>query len=387
MKNKKYIYLDHAATTPVLPEVVLAMEPYWNDVAANPSSLHRCGQKAIAALDAARAAIASFIGAVHPREIIFTGSATEANNLAIRGVIHTRGSTSGPHVITTAIEHASILEPLRALERDGKAEIEYVLVDEFGLANPDEVARRVRETTVLVSVGYANNEIGTIQPIAEIARAVYAKNPKTLIHTDAVQAAMFLSTDVRNLGVDLMTVSAHKMYGPKGIGALYVKDGIHLEPIMYGGGQEYGLRSGTENVPAIVGFAKAVQLAAEWKSDAKNVANMKSLRDFTLAEIQRVVPDAKLNGHPAHRLPNNLNVFIPGVDRELFLIALSEEGICVSSGSACAARGQKISHVISALGRGDKPRGCHLRITLGIRTTRDDIIALLEAMKKHLSRS
>ncbi len=383
MSDKKLIYLDHASTTPGLPEVVLAVEPYWSMVAANPSSLHRCGQNAIAALDDARARIQKFVGADMPREIIFTGSATEANNLAIRGVVLKSG-VSRAHVLAIATEHASVLEPLKALERAGAAEIEYVAVYEEGCVLPDDIARRVRETTALVSVGYANNEIGTVQHVAEIARAVRGKNSKTLIHTDAVQAALFLDMNVHDLGVDLMTFSAHKIYGPKGIGALYIKNGTNLEPVIYGGGQEYGLRAGTENVPLAAGFAKAAELAA-LRKNGENGNALKELRDFAFAEIRHIVPDAKLNGHPLKRLPNHLNVFIPSVDSEMFLVALSEEGICVSSGSACAARSQTLSHVIAAIGRGDW-KGCHLRITFGIQTTRDDITALVRAIKKHLSR-
>ncbi|MBI1957401.1 MAG: cysteine desulfurase [Candidatus Niyogibacteria bacterium] len=392
MNDKNLIYLDHAATTPADPEVVLAMEPHW--AAANPSSLHRCGQAAIKAVDDARETIADFVGAAHPREIIFTGSATEANNLAIRGVISNaqrvvlrnqkRTTLWAVHIITTAIEHASVLEPIHMLEKAGIIEVAILPVSETGLITPDAVAAAVQENTALVSIGWANNEIGTIQPIADIVRAVKAKNPKILVHTDAVQAAPWLDIDVKKLGVDLMTISAHKMYGPKGIGALYVKDGIKLEPVIYGGGQEYGLRSGTENVPGIAGFAKAAEMTAKWKKNAANTCAIEKLREYAWNEIRRIVPDAELNSPLKNRLPNYLNVFIPDADPEAFLIALSEDGVCVSSGSACAARSQTLSHVIAAIGKASK-KGCHLRITLGRQTTPDNIRALIEAIKKRLS--
>ena len=408
--NKKLIYLDHAATTPVDPEVVLAMEPYWCDVSANPSSLHRCGQEAIKAVDGARETVARFVGASQPREIIFTGSATEANNLAIRGIVSNaqrvvlrnqkRTTLWVAHIVTTAIEHASVLEPIRALEKAGAIEATILGVDTGGRIQPEAVTAALRENTVLVSIGLANNEIGTIQPIAEIVAAVKAKSPREaqrvvlrnqkrttlwapIIHTDAAQAAPWLDVDVRKLGVDLMTISAHKMYGPKGIGALYRKDEVKLEPILYGGGQEYGLRSGTENVPAIVGFAKAAERTAEWKENAENIRAVEELREHLWNEIRRIIPNAEVNGHPSERLPNNLNVFIPNADPDVFLIALSEDGMCVSSGSACAARSQMLSHVIQAIGKADK-NGCHLRITLGRRTARTDIDALVQATKKCL---
>ncbi|MBI2039073.1 MAG: cysteine desulfurase [Candidatus Niyogibacteria bacterium] len=410
MSSKKLIYLDHAATTPADPEVVLAMEPYWRDVAANPSSLHRCGQAAIKAVDEAREAIATFMGAAHPREIIFTGSATEANNLAIRGIVK-NSVFDKPHVVTTAIEHASVLETVRALarqnfasqnlggrEQTGTIEATILPVGSDGRVSPDAVRAAVKENTALVSIGYANNEIGTLQPVAEIAKVIRefrkTQSPRLqppasslqhpVFHTDAVQAAPWLDVDVKKLGVDMMTISAHKMYGPKGAGALYVKDGIQLEPVIYGGGQEYGLRSGTENVPAIVGFAKAAEMTGEWKKSAANIGVIEKFRDDAWKEVQAIAPNAELNGPVKNRLPNNLNIFIPDVDPEIFLVALSEDGICVSSGSACAARALGESHVITAIGKGGND-GCHLRITFGRQTTEDDIRALVAAMKKRLS--
>lgn len=428
MKRAKKIYLDYAASTPVDPGVVLAMEPYWNKIYANPGAIHICGQESIKAIDEARETIQKFLGAEAPREIIFTGSATEANNLAIRGVVVGKTGASLiaatpagsvildsarrafrdkgaeprandapvllPRVITSAIEHSSVLEPIRALEKEGLVEAVYLDVNQEGLIDLDELKKALSKNTVLVTIGYANNEIGVIQPIDEVAKIIrdFKKTPKPLVsssqlpvfHTDAVQAIQFLETDVEKLGVDMMTISAHKIYGPKGIGALYVRDGlsaqagIRLEPIIYGGEQEYGLRSGTENVPLIVGFAKAIEILAAWKKNSKNIQKVQNLRDYLWDNLAvrppfggRTAKKISINGSLDKRLPNFLNVFIPTIDDETFLIALSEQGVCVSSGAACASRSQKPSHVIGALGR--KREGCNLRISLGRDTTKGEL--------------
>ncbi|MEK7566994.1 MAG: cysteine desulfurase family protein [Patescibacteria group bacterium] len=426
-KNEK-IYLDCAATTPVDPEVVLAMEPYWSEIYANPGSLHICGQEAMKAIDESRETLQKFLGAKTPREIIFTGSATEANNLAIFGAVwgnsenpfrkhslvqriahsvspsdsaeggnHARSAakvlekdiSSLPKIITTAIEHPSVLEPIRQLAERGEVEVVYLGVDKDGLINLEELKNSIDENTFLVSIGYANNEIGTIQPIAEAVKIVKEFNKKIIFHTDAVQAIQFLESNVQKLGVDLMTISAHKIYGPKGIGALYVRDGVGLEPIIYGGGQEYGLRSGTENAPLIVGFAKAVDILASWKSDFKNIQKIKELRDYLWQKIKIRTSDVRINGAMRDkmgdkRLPNNLNIHIPHVDGEAMLVALSEAGICVSSGSACASRSQKPSHVISAIG--GTHEGLNLRVTFGRQTVERDINLFLEILNKKIPR-
>lgn len=378
MNKEKKIYLDYASTTPMEKGVVLAMEPYWNEVYANPGSIHACGQHVIKAVDESRATIQKFLGAKSPREIIFTGSATEANNLAIFGLYgHTTSVKS--RIITTQIEHQSVLEPIRALEKEGKIEAVYLGVDKEGLINPEELKSSINENTVLVSVGYANNEIGTIQPIQEAEKIVKELNPKTIFHTDAVQTIQFLESDVQKLGVDLMTISAHKIYGPKGIGALYVRDGVKLEPVIYGGGQEYGLRSGTENVPLIVGFAKAVEILENWKTK-ESIEKITKLRDYLWQTLAPDSSGARVNGAMGDkRLPNNLNVHIPNVDGETLLIALSEAGICVSSGSACASRSQKTSHVIIAIG--GPADGVNLRLTLGKQTDANDIEIFLKKLK------
>jgi len=333
------------------------------------------------AVDESRETIQKFLGAANHREIIFTGSATEANNLAIQGIAGSseKDISSLPQVITTKIEHPSVLEPIRALEAYGKIEAVYLAVDKEGLISLEELKRALDENTILVSIGYANSEIGVIQPIQKAVKRVKEFNPRIIFHTDAVQAIQFLESDVQKLGADLMTISAHKIYGPKGIGVLYVRDGIRLEPVIYGGGQEYGLRSGTENVPLIVGFAKAIEILKEGKSNQKNIEKIKSFRNYLWEELQAAVPGISINGSLEHRLPNNLNIFIPNVDSEIFLIAFSEAGICVSSGSACASRSQKPSHVIEALGRNTR-EGCHLRITLGRQTNRQELDQFLKEL-------
>ncbi len=374
---KKFIYLDYAATTPVLLEVVKAMEPYFSDEFGNSGSIHRMGQAAQKAIDDSREVVKNFIGASALREVIFTGSATEANNLAIFGVLKIGQHSILPHIITTQIEHESVLESCRALEKDGSAEVTYLKPDHDGLISAGQIRDALRPETVLVSVGYANNEIGVIQPIPEISQVIRAfRKPSKLyplLHTDASQAAQFLDMNVENLGIDLMTLSAHKIYGPKGIGALYIREGIKLRPILYGGGQEYGLRSSTPNVPYIVGFAKALEILNKWKA-AGGPKKASELKDYLLKGVLGGIPYASLNGHPDKRLPNNVNICLGSkTDGEALLIALSEAGVCVSSGAACSARSQKPSHVIQALGKSAREASASLRITLGRMTVKEEI--------------
>ena len=363
------------------------MEPYFNKDFGNPGSIHRKGQAAQKAIDDSREVVKNFIGASVLREIIFTGSATEANNLVIFGVLKNRQHGMLPilpHIITAQIEHESVLEPCRALEQEGSAEVTYLKPDHDGLISAGQVKDALRSETVLVSIGYANNEIGVIQPIPEISQIVKAfRKPSTiypLLHTDASQAAQFLDMNVENLGIDLMTLSAHKIYGPKGIGVLYVRAGIKLRLILYGGGQEYGLRSSTPNVPYIVGFAKALEILISWKT-GDGPKKLLELRDYLLKNILESIPYASLNGHPDKRLPNNVNIcFGSKTDGEALLIALSEAGVCVSSGAACSARSQKPSHVIQALGKSAREASASLRITIGRMTVKeevDDFLAIL----------
>lgn len=388
------IYLDYAATTPVDPEVLKAMAPYFSRDFGNPGSLHEFGQKALAAIDESRAAIASFLNA-ESGEIIFTGSATEANNLAIRGVIKGYGVRDKgyvPHIVTTAIEHESVLETCRDLEKLGEAEVTYIGVSREGFVNLEEVKKALRPETVLVSVMYANNEIGTIQPIREISEIVRGFRPNSLfsnlyfpvLHTDAAQAVQFLDCDVQKLGVDLMTISAHKIYGPKGVGALYARTNVSgqlLSPIITGGGQEHGLRSGTENVPYIVGFAKAMELARVNRE--KTSFKFKTLREELWNGIMRFVPSAKRNT-PEQSLPNILNVSFLGKSGEELLFQLDRAGIAVSTGSACKARSTKPSGVLVAMGLDETLISSAIRFSLGRPTTAVEIKKALGILKEIL---
>lgn len=387
----KRIYLDYAATTPVDPAVARAMQPYFggNRAAAkfgNPGSLHAFGQEAIAAIDRSRETIARSIGAEF-REIVFTGSATEANNLALRGgVRHTE--LKNPRIIVSAIEHESILETARDLERDG-VEVVYLPVDRQGIVDLTEIKKSLNDRTILVSIMYANNEIGTIQPIAKIAKIIHEHSPKIIFHTDAVQAFQFLGCNVQNLGVDLMTISSHKIYGPKGAGLLYIKKdliaGKKIETVTTGGGQEFGLRSGTENVPAIVGFAKAVELADKARNkEAKRIAG---LRDQLKRGIVKIFPKAEINGghkNNSEGLPNILNIYFPGLAAQDLLTRFDLAGLAVSSGSACRSRAMESSYVIEALGYPDARARAKssIRFSLGRSTTQQDIQAALKLFFK-----
>jgi cysteine desulfurase len=399
----KRIYLDYAATTPVDPAVSRAMQPYFSGghggaaKFGNPGSLHSFGQEAIAAIDRSRETIARSIGAEF-REIVFTGSATEANNLALRGVVRAAlkkdekfADGESPRIIVSAIEHESILETACDLERDD-VEVIYLPVDQQGIVDLDEIKKSLNDRTVLVSVMYANNEIGSIQPITEIAKIVHEFSAKIILHTDAVQAFQFLDCNIKNLGVDLMTISSHKIYGPKGAGALYVgkraSSGKNLEPIIAGGGQEFGLRSGTENVPAIVGFAKAVEFAdAARKKESKRIAG---LRDQLRKGITKIVPNAEINGggeltgDGATALPNILNIYFPGHAAQDLLTRFDLAGLAVSSGSACRSRAMESSYVIEALGHSRARAKSSIRFSLGKPTTKGNIAAALKIVASTL---
>jgi cysteine desulfurase len=383
------IYLDYAATTPVDPDVFRAMKPYFAEQWGNAGSLHYFGQKAMKALDESREKIAGSIGADF-REIIFTGSATEANNLALRGVIGAaRKNFAAPYrIVISKIEHESVLKTAQDLEREG-VEVVYLPVDKSGLVNLKKLKESLNERTILISIMYANNELGTIQPIKEIAKIIKdyrGSNSYPLFHSDAVQAFQFLSCDVNELGVDLMTLSAHKIYGPKGIGALYVRDKNNLSPIIFGGGQEYGLRSGTENIPSIVGFAKAVGLAI--KNREKEGKKISALRDYFWNGLKKANSKIKLNGSAKNRLPNILNVNFPacagrsGKSAEDLLIKLDLAGVAISAGSACSARSLEPSYVLRACGLPLNVIKSSLRISLGRFTTREEVSEALKIIKK-----
>jgi cysteine desulfurase len=369
------IYLDHAATTTARPEVVAAMVPLLG-AGYNPSSLHAEGRAARAAVDAAREAVARVLGAV-PREIVFTGSGSEADGLAIAGAARARADR-GRHVVTTAIEHHAVLHAVDALEREGWR-ITRLPVDARGLVDPDAFVAALTPATTLASVMLANNEIGVVQPIAQLARI--ARERGVLFHTDAVQAAGWLALDVDELGVDLLALSAHKFHGPKGVGMLYVRRGTPLEPVIAGGGQEHGLRAGTENVAGIAGFATALALAEADRPAA--AARVAGLRDRLEAAIVATIPDAVVNGAGAPRLPGILSVAFADVPSDALLIRLDLEGVAASAGSACAAGSLEPSHVVAALGVDPRCRLGVIRFSLGRGTTDaeiDEIVRRLPAL-------
>lgn len=372
----KKVYLDYASTTPVDAKVQRAMKPYFFLKFGNPGAMHSFGQEAQAAVDESRQKVADFFGCDF-NEIIFNGSATESNNLAIRGIVKNVGLTKS-HIITSSIEHKSVLETCRDLEKEG-IEVTYLPVTKDGFVRPEDVEGAIKENTVLVSIMYVNNEIGTIQPISEIAKVV--KGP--LFHTDAVQALSYLDCNVKNLGVDLLTFSGHKIYGPKGIGGLYVRKGIELSPLITGGNQERGLRSGTENVPYIVGFWKAIELAQSLRK--KESMRLEKLRDYFIDEVTKKIPKAELNGARENRIPNNANFLFRGVSANTLLIALDREGIAASSGSTCTIKTVTPSEVLVALGRSEEEARQSIRFTLGRGTTKKDIDYTMQKIRKILT--
>ncbi len=391
--NKRWgVYLDYAATTPIDERVLGEMLPYLKNEYGNPSSIYSLGQRAQTACDKARAKLADFLNC-SPSEIVFTGGATEANNLAIFGIIRAcQNKGIKPHIITTEIEHHAVLESCQVLEKEG-VEITYLPPSREGLIGVGDVEKAIKENTALVSIMHANNEIGTIQPIAEIGRLLRKINSdntstslsqgKTYFHTDAVQAVNYLNCNVKDLGVDLLALSAHKIYGPKGVGALYVKEKTSLLPIIYGGGQEEGIRSGTENVAGIVGLGAAIE---EIKNKKLKVKNLKKLRDKLIDGVLKNIPESKLNGSPKQRLPNNANFTIRGAEGESMVISLDGAGIAASTGSACSSRSLKPSHVLRALGLSQEQAHCSLRLTLGRYTSLREINQVLRALPPIVTR-
>ena len=377
--GQREIYLDHAATTPLRAEALQAMLPYLQEAFGNPSSIHAVGQRARKALEDARDVVAKALEC-RANEVVFTSGGTESDNAAIKGGAMALRPT-GNHVITTAIEHHAVLHTCHQLEGMG-FDVTYIPVDRDGLADPRDVLDAVTDETVLVSVMYANNEIGTVQPVAEIARLVKERAKEQgrtiLVHTDAVQAAGYLDLSVKTLGVDMLSLSGHKFHGPKGAGVLFVRRGTPFSPLLMGGGQERERRSGTENVPAIVGMAEALRLADLERESASTHSAV--LRDRLAAGIMERVPGTILNGHPTNRLPNNVNVCFPGLEAEPVLLGLDLKGIYASSGSACSTASLEPSHVLTAIGRpADIARGS-LRVTVGRATTEDDVDYFLETL-------
>lgn len=363
---KKQIYMDYAASTPVDPRAVKAMMPYFNKYHGNASSMHDFGAKSASALEESRSTIAKIIGA-EPHEIIFTASATESNNTALKGVAFANRE-KGKHILISAIEHDCVLGSAAWLKKQG-FEIEKIPVNKYGLVDPQEVEKRLRPDTILVSVMHANNEMGTIEPIAKIGKICHEHD--IYFHTDAAQSFGKIPLDVSKLNIDLLTASSQKIYGPKGAALLYVKKGTKIDPLLHGGGHEFGLRSGTSNIPAIVGFALAAQLAVEEMKNENR--RLTALRDELIGKILTTIPKSHLNGHPTKRLPNNINVRYDGIEGESILMLLNARGIASATGSACSSKSLRPSHVLIAMGI--EPEKVHgsLRLSLGRWTTQADI--------------
>ena len=377
--SSRLIYMDHAATTPVRPEVLDAMLPYFSANFGNPSGIYTLAQESRKAIDAARETVADTLDA-RMSEIVFTSGGTESDNTAIRGAALALAST-GRHIITTSIEHHAVLHTCHALEQYG-FDVTYLPVDAAGLIDPDDIGRAIDDETTLVSVMYANNEIGVVEPISEIADVVKSearRRGRTIVmHTDAVQAAGYLDLSAKSLGVDMLSLSAHKFQGPKGAGVLYMRRGTPFEAQQTGGGQERQRRSGTENVPIIVGMAKALRLAELERSDT--VARVKSLRDRIVEAMLERLDGVRLNGHPARRLPNNVNLSFDRVEGEPILLGLDLAGISASSGSACSSASLEPSHVLTALGLTAEQAQGSLRLTLGNDNTEEDVDYLLDVL-------
>jgi cysteine desulfurase len=365
--ESRFVYLDHAATTAVDPRVVEAMLPYFEQRYGNPSSVYRFAGQAQEALDTSRRSVADILGCT-PKEILFTGCGTESDNLAIRGVAWA-SQERGNHIITTPIEHHAVEATCHQIAEHWGYRLTVVPVDRYGMVDPDDIARAITDETVLISVMYANNEVGTIEPLAEISEIAGERGVP--LHTDAVQAGGSLDINVDRLKVDLLSLSGHKFYAPKGVGVLYVREGTPLLPIQTGGGQEGRRRAGTENIPYIVGLARALELANnDRESEAQRLA---ALRDRLIAGVLGAIPDAFLTGHPTHRLPNSASFCFQGIDGEATLLQLDLAGIAASSGSACASGEAEPSHVLTAMGIEPRLALSSLRLTLGRENTAQDV--------------
>ena len=375
----KPIYMDHSATTPVAPEVLAAMLPYFSDKFGNASSLHGFGREAKEALEESRQKLARLLNA-DPEEIVFTSGGTESDNIALRGIAY-KNRNSGRHIITSQIEHPAILETCRSLEQEGFS-VTYLPVNREGLVDLSELERAIRPDTILISIMHANNEIGTIQPLEEIGSLAAERD--IYLHTDAVQTVGKIPVDVEAMGADLLSLSAHKLYGPKGVGALYIRRGTKIQSLATGGGHEMGLRSGTENVPGIVGLARAADLARE--EMAAEGQRLTELRDRLAALVLQRVKEAWINGSMEKRLPGSLNFGFSYVEGESLLLYLDSKGVAVSTGSACSSHKLEPSHVLLALGL--KPEECHgsLRITMGRSNSQEDVDYVAECIAEAVER-
>ncbi|MCD6358657.1 MAG: cysteine desulfurase NifS [Dehalococcoidia bacterium] len=375
----KRIYLDYAATTPAHPEVVKAMQSYYSNAFGNSSSIHSYGQETREAIEIARKKVAALINA-RSEEIIFTSGGTEADNLALKGIAYT-SKDRGNHIITSSIEHHAVMETCDFLKEQG-FRITCVPVDKYGLINPEDVKKAITDKTILISIMHANNEVGTIQPIAEIGKL--AREADILFHTDAVQTVGHIPVDVNEIRADLLSTSAHKLYGPKGVGALYVRKGTKITSLLHGGEQENRRRAGTHNTPAIVGFGKAAELAQkELQHESKHLT---SLRNKLINGLQKQVEHIYLNGHPTKRLPNNANIRVDFVEGEAMLLSLDLEGIAISTGSACSSSNLKPSHILTAIGLQPDQAHSSLRLSLGRETTEEDIGRVLEVLPQIIAR-
>ncbi len=373
------VYLDHAATTPLHPEVYSLMCRFMKDTFGNPSSIHSYGQEARKWVEEARQQVAGLINA-DPNEICFTSGGTEADNLAILGAAAARHK-KGNHIITSSIEHHAVLDTCKYLEKNGY-EVTFLPVDGYGMVDPGDVKKAIRRDTILISIMHANNEIGTIEPIEEIGRI--AREHEVVFHTDAVQTVGKIPVDVEALGVDLLTLSSHKIYGPKGVGALYKRKGVRLLPVMHGGGQERKLRSGTENTIGFVGFGKAAEIAARDLEEEHD--RTKRLRDRLVKGVMEKIPEVRLNGHPEKRLPHNANFSFAYVEGESMLLSLDLKGIAASSGSACSSRALQPSHVLTAIGLPYELIHGSLRMTLGRANGEEDVDYVLEVLPEIVTR-
>ncbi|WP_461829567.1 cysteine desulfurase family protein [Aquifex sp.] len=376
--GKKVVYVDHIATTPVAEEVVEAMMPYFREIFGNPTSLHSFGQEAKKAVEKAREQVAQLINANIPEEIIFTSGGIEANNLAIKGIAKAY-QRRGKHIVTTEIEHHSILHPCKTLEREGW-EVTYLKPDKYGLIDPEQVREAVREDTVLVSIGHSNREIGTIQNIKELVKAAKEKNPKVIFHTDAAPTLGHYPVDVQDWGVDAASFTAHLMYGPKGVGALWTRKGVRVKPLIEGGTQERGVRAGTENVPGIVGFGAAAELAMKELDD--RMKRLSYYRDKLRKGLEEKVDYIEFTGHPTQRLPHHLSIIVHFIEGEAMLLRLDLMGIETASGSACVSLALKQSHVLSAIGVPKEVSNGSVVFSFGRENTEEDVDYILEEFPK-----
>jgi len=394
MKNKR-IYLDYAATTPMDKDVFSEMRPYFSEKFGNAMSIHSFGQEALAAIDKARSALAKFFNATSA-EIIFTSGATESNNLAVKGIIKSyylqpENKKHKPHIVTTSFEHHCVLYACRSMAKEGLAEVTYVKPGKDGIIKSADIKRAIRPNTIFISIMYVNNEIGTVQPIAEIGKIIKEINAKRgdgkhklIFHIDATQAINYFDCNVEKLGVDLLSMSAHKIYGPKGVGMLYIRKGTPIRHIQEGGDQEYRMRAGTHNVTGIVGLGKAIELVA--RNSKHETQKIKNLRDYLIKKVLKEIPKSKLNGSKIKRSPNNANFTFQDVEGEGLILSLDMEGVAASTGSACSSGALTPSHVLLSIGL--KPEEAHgsLRMTLGKYTTKKDIDAAIVKLKAVIER-